>query len=389
MQTGKLRWRFAASALAGVALIVGAWLVFGYNRQPRYEGQPVSYWFRQYYLRYAGPGQDTRHSRREITNALEHLGKQALPYLVGQALNPRQDTALRTNFYELLDKLPDSWHLPKLIDYDDIRDCAVGLIEEIEPKAEDLLPLLRDAANSTNTLLHYRALLIIRDMNHGEDQLVPICARALHYSDDDSRVMALSYLAGRGHLTNAVVPDLLESLKEYTNSDDFYQLAASVLGGVGPGAAAAVPRLRELFEHETNWSIRATLAGSLYQIDTNQTAALAFLTNGLQQQGNPEEVTGPSPVNPSGYYPGHPDDSSYASVAADELANIGTNARPAIPALLEALKSAKSSDLSQIADALTAVGAPADAFLPILREKLKSEDDGDAFLCRARNFGCR
>ena len=360
------------SALMAAVLIAGAWLVFGYNRQPRFEGQPVSYWFREGYRRDAD--EDTRHSTREITNALMHLGTKALPYLVGRALNTRPDSALRTNFYELLGKLPESWHLPKLIDSDDIRDFAVGSIWLIRPKADDILPLVRDAAISTNTLLHHQALLILSQVDDGEEWLAPLFARALHYEDAESRGMALDYLRGRDRLTNAVVPDLIELLKD-TNSEELHGQAASLLGDIGPGAAAAVRLLKELFENETNWSRRATLAGSLWQIDSNQTAALGFLTNGLLQKGKPDE-----PDSPTVNYSGWPADlsripRSYAVLAADELSGIGTNARPAIPALFEALKSAEPFELPEITRALAAVGAPADAFLLILREKLKSDDD--------------
>src|SRR5579863_2640220 len=200
----------------GVLLAAGAWLLLAHSGEPRYEGKTVSYWFREYCLRAEGKRSSFR--RREITNALFHIGTNALPYLTGEVLSTRKDTVLRNGFYGLLGEFPESWHLPQNVSREEMRRRAGELITQMRPDGEIVLPLVRKSVESGNPDVRYRALTILCHSKGGNEMLAPIFARALQYSDSDSRRVAISYFGYFNTSPVGVVPGL-SALLEQTNDD--------------------------------------------------------------------------------------------------------------------------------------------------------------------------
>ena len=362
-------------AVVVLALIGGCWLLFGPSNEPKYEGRPVSFWFRQY-CRKPSNGPDTEDLYR-AREALQKMGTNALPYLVGEALSTNQDSAFKVNYYELLGKLPDSWGMPQFVSRDDIRSFAVNAIANIGFSAKNILPLLTKALQETNTLQYKQAISILRYVGTNDaETLVPYFAKALHDADPDVQFNSLWVLYFLGPVAKAAVPDLIELLGSSQNTKNLHNTVA-VLGNIRGGAVTAIPYLKEMFDKETDWWLRSVIACSLCQIDRQQNEALKFLADSLKEKSVPKPSV---PISPFTYpslethfYDGDPDHLSFAAI---QLGLIGSNALPAAPALIEALKETDAgNELPVIATALKNIGAPADLFLPILKKKLTSKDD--------------
>jgi len=372
VKLGKKRWWLTAFVLALIILPVGIHL-YQTSREPRYEGKPVSYWFKRYCQ--TDFVINLRFEEAEAVEAWRNLGTNALPYLVREALSTRRDTALRTNFYKLLAKLPASWNAPQFVSRDDIRRVAVAAINEINPSGGVILPLVQKALDSKSVLQRRQALEILSDVETGQETLVPAFARALHFPDEDSRDLALEFFQDTGVPTSAAVPDLIDYLKHSeTTNHVSRQMAADALGGMGSGAAAAVPVLQEMFETEKIWGWRIGLATALCRIDSRQTNALDFIVAGLgatddtepgifRYRGHRVEQGPLATFNPVSY-------------SIQQLGIIGTNAAPAIPALIQALNGTNVLVWITAGPALKSMGAPKELYLPKLEEKLKLANDG-------------
>jgi hypothetical protein len=385
VKTRKKRWWLVAFVFAGIILAVG-FVYFETHRGPFYKGKPVSYWFKEY-GRSRGDTDDTNH-QAEIEQAFQEMGTNALPYLAKQGLYTGLYTAWRTNVYKWLSKLPDAWNLPYSFGLEDNSREASELINHLQPAYHIALPVIKPALDSTNATLHYRALDILFSCG-GDDNDLPLIlrcyARALHYRDRESRHMALLMLAGSDNhaLTKAEVPDLLDILNDNKDPDGLYVEAASALGSLGTNAAAAIPPLQTLFAHETNWFARVKLAGALCRIDANQPAALGFLIDGLKDQRSPD-TNAPDVPLPVGVYVSAR--RSHAGFVALELSTTGPNARPATPALMDALNSTNFDVWSTAGLALKGVSAPVETFLPKLEEKLAPEHDPRKLYSFARSI---
>ena len=375
MKIGKKRWWLVALVLALIILPVG-FHFFQISREPRYEGRPVSYWFKRYYQKEFM----ARHfglDETDPTAALWGLGTNALPYLTREALSTKKDTALRTNYYKLLEKLPESWNAPKLVSYDAIREQAVAAIGKVNPPADVILPLVQKALDSKSVVRRRHALEILSGVETGQELLVPCFARALHYLDEESRDMALEFFQDTGAPSSAAVPDLIDFLKHSESTNHVpRQMAADALGKMGADAAPAVPILKEMFVGEKIWGWRVGLATALCRIDGRQTNALAFIVDGL----GTADAAEPEIFRYRGHRVVHePAELNFFNPVAysvQQLEIIGTNAGPAIPALIQALDGTNVLVWITAGPALKSMGAPREQYLPKLEEKLNLANDG-------------
>ncbi len=147
-----------------------------------------------------------------------------------------------------------------------------------------------------------------------------------------------------------LVPSLQQTLQSTNTSVGARLQAAFVLRQMGTTAMPAIPELLNAFSNAPRWQWRYQFAVALCRIDANQTNAFAYLTNGL--------------------FAGRP------SPSAISLGDIGPNARPAVPALLDLLRgTTNASLLSAVPAALQKIGASPDETLAVLRDKLASAPD--------------
>ena len=233
-----------------VALISGGWLFFGHNNEPRYQGKPVSYWFKEYYSP-SHATEDTEpetDSRRAAIKALSAMGSNALPYLVRVAFSTNQDSASRTNFYNLLAKLPDSWHLPQLITQEDIRNASFDAIQKIGPSASDILPLVQSKLDGTNARLRQKAIFILNCVKSKVEMVVPYLAKSIHDSDSAVQNISLAVLGGFGSKASLALPELMDVFEKAPPGDPIRWKVTFVLEQIGSNAAPAILPLKEAFE---------------------------------------------------------------------------------------------------------------------------------------------
>ncbi len=360
-------------AVLALALIGGGWLLFGPSNEPEYEGKPLSYWFRQCYAN------DSDYDVFELREAFKKMGTNALPYLVSEALSTNEDPAFKIKYYELLGKLPESWGMPQLVSKDEIRNSAKDALTLIDFSTKDVLPLLAKVLKETNTLPYKQAISILGNIGTNDaESLGPYFAKALHDADPDVQSLSLQALARMGSAARIAVPDMIELLNHPENTNSFFG-AVAVLGNIRGDAAPAIPCLKDMFEKETNWWLRGMLARSLCQIDRQQNEALDFLVNGLKETNDPPST----PITPMLSIRLAPDEilesvgpPERSQFAAAQLGLIGSNALPAIPALIIKLDETDAGDeLSVISVVLKKIGAPVNSYLPVLKQRLSSKKD--------------
>ena len=338
-----------ASVLA--ALIGGGWLFFGHNGEPRYEGKPVNYWFKEYYSppRYAEPDSD---NHQDALNALRAMGSNALPYLVQVAFSTNQDSASRTNFYNLLSKLPESWHLPRLVTKDEIREASMEVIREIRPSARDILPFIRSELEETNTSQYTLSIFLLGYASNDVELAVPYLAKALHDTNSENQNHAIWALTGIGSKAAPAVPDLIKIFKDAAPTGRIRPDVSFVLGDIGSNAASAIPLLMDAMDRETNWAWRGLYATCVCKIDPKQPHAFDFLIDILTNKADSDQV----------------------QFAAGRLADIGSNAQFSIPIVLNVLLTGDydADTVRRSTASLRRLGASNELILPMLKAKLDS-----------------
>ncbi len=193
MKTGGTRWVVALLLIA--VLGVAGWYLFRHFGEPRYEGQPLSYWFREYCLAKTDqPYHDDDEDK--AVEALTNIGTNALPYLLKEAFKTNEDSSFRTNLNEFFKEFPESWRLPRFVTRRDYSMNASGAIRVINPSAGAILPLMQTELAQTNTPSHSEAITILFGVTNGQENLVPYFTKALQDSNQNDQVTAI-YALGR------------------------------------------------------------------------------------------------------------------------------------------------------------------------------------------------
>jgi HEAT repeat protein len=344
--------------LAAILLALGGSIFLRLRSEPKYHGKSVSYWFHEYCRSGLQMIYDpTRHE--EAADALRHLGTNAVPYLVGRSFAPGYAAPNPPRIQQFFNGLLRALGLPQIITAQVMGDDApIALTDIIKPPAGQLLPLLKEHLQSGDRFERCQSMFILGTVGGDAGLVVPFLQAGLNDKDSRTRLLALQSLGWLGPRAEAAVPTLLALLNNPGNTNHSVSDIAIALGKIGTSnTAPAVPFVKRLFEKETVWGRRCSYAAALLRMDAGQSDALAFLTNGL--------LTHPS--------------ANDRWIAARNLGEIGSNASPAIPALLQALGRTNVLLLALIPHTLQSVGVPAATFLPIMKEHLKVTDDSILF----------
>lgn len=355
MPVGKLRRRIAISALA-IIVIAGIWSGFGYNREPRHEGRPVSYWFREYcYSETEQPFHDDDEEKAE--KAVTAMGTNAVRFLLAMALDTNEDTPVRKITKAFFDEnFPHSRHRPRYVSQEDSRSKATELIGEIAPPAGLVLPSLRDTLSQTNTSGYSQAISVltfIANPTNGSETLAPIFARALHGPDMNTMADACIGLNKLGTINPVAIPDLVSMLSAMPATNRLRDIYTELLGRYGTNAHTALPVLQVLFHGESNMRNRVVFAAAICKISLQDVEAFTYLTNSLTNR----------------------DDYTLRGLAETGLAYIGPRAASAIPALLDDLNTTNAVERSRLVEALNDIGASNDIVSNRVRESLQSTND--------------
>ncbi len=304
--------------LAAVAIVGGGWLVFGHRREPQYQGHTVSYWFKTYcraceWRTYdAGRLEDSQ-------EAMVKLGTNAVPYLLEQAFNTNQDSAMLTNLIRVINSLPRSWPISAPVSQETMRGTAPVFLHRIRPPADQVLPFLERQfrlTNAPNIFARHQAVIALGYIGDGADRAVPLLVESLN--DPDPLLQRIA----------------LDSLWE-----------------IGPKAGGAVPVLEQKLAREPNSFRRLWTAAILFRIE-KRPENLKVLTDSLQES--------------------HP--RGEREDAATFIGLLGPDAWAAVPALIAALPTNDANLDQEIVTALRQIGVPTSNYLPKLKKQLVSDD---------------
>src|SRR5579863_2526556 len=229
--------------VAAILLAAGAWLLFAHSGEPRYEGKTVSYWFQEYCYSVAGPRTDDADEGSALP-ALKALGTNAVPFLVQEALDTNEDSALKSKIEDLADKYRDSLPMPRIPSHEARRYASLDALDEIDAPPELLLAELQDALNGSSPDQQFRAVLILAHAKQQSPASVPGFIRALKFSSRDAR-------------------------------DE----AAYGLGKLRERGGGAIPELQAAFDREGDAGVQIEICAALCEMDPGQTNSLSFLTN--------------------------------------------------------------------------------------------------------------
>ncbi|WP_337176624.1 HEAT repeat domain-containing protein [Paludisphaera sp.] len=245
--------------------------------------------------------------------------------------------------------------VPALIEgLDDPRDgprwTAAAALGKIGPEANAAVPRLSRMTTSAQTADRVVAAAalwrIARDRG-----VLPVLISSIGRAearDRGERYAALDALGEIGPAATEAVPALIHQLS-LVSETHAYQVVR-VLAQIGPDAATAVEPLERISAHSSDGSLRLAAAEALWRITRGEEGVDALIK---ELQGDPRDTR--------------------RTTALATLSQFGPEAAPAVPAIVELLRSDPST-LGASAAVLRRIGPPADSALPVLIEFFKDDD---------------
>jgi HEAT repeat protein len=330
------------TALLGV-VIAGVVVSHLRDREPRFQGKPLSYWFREYarYGAYAYPGQQGEARGDQALKALRAIGTNAVPFLVAECLSTNQDSPLTTNLATALSKVGFAAYVPK----EQMGTAAYEALRELKPPAWVLLPYLTSALAETNSPRRLYALYVLNATGEGAEATVPYLAAALRGANPREQTAAVISAGRLGAPAKGAIPDLIELLSDVNLRRAPSRLwVADTLGGFGTNAASATPVLLDMLAGSDSREWRAA-AEALYKIGGDRRSLAAALVKKLDDSLDADHfsvvtlILRLEPTNAtalSALIEIAKAEPSLRRQAFQELGKLGAAARPAIPMLREA-----------------------------------------------------
>lgn len=263
----------------GLAVLAGG-IVRWVSREPEFEGQPLSLWFKRFYSSGQLSGQLDNDRREEAGFALQSIGSNAVPYLISEALNTRQDSPVKRIAHDLANLFRRS--KTPFISAGTIHGEAAYALREIKPPANTILPLLTNVLRAANTNLWYPALFLLGTIGEGSEEGLPYLVEALRGKDERARNLAAQSLQWLGPHANAALPELIHALDD--PSCPIYYVVPT-LGQFGSEAKAALPILNEKLANLTARE-RLRVAVAICQIDPDSSQATKLIAQALKTKDN-------------------------------------------------------------------------------------------------------
>jgi HEAT repeat protein len=239
------------------------------------------------------------------------------------------------------------------------REKAAWYLSEIGPEAKPAVPLLTELLTDRSDHLRIHAAAALWSIDRQPQTVLPVAVDVLHRaaaSEDPfsllSLLSAIGVLGAMGPEAKEAVPELVALIEDERQGffpKGFYRdVVLEALAAIGPEAKAAVPAVTKLLKAKEGFT-RVLAAYALWRIDRQTQVALAVF---LKELANRKEELVPI-------------------MAARALSDMGPEAKPAVPALLELLKSRDANVRLEAVKTLGAVGPEAAAAVPALREARK------------------
>lgn len=348
--------------------------------------------------------------RRHAIRALGQIGADArlvVPVLndlldkVRQNDDPIGFAQVLIRALDRLDAPPVEWLANRLLRDGDER--AADELARLGPRARPAVARLRPALKDRRPQVRVAAAAVLARIGPPDREVIPVLIEALEHPLEEidyeqvssalchlgptakAEIPALKRLLGKhqevvmmrtivdvlAHFDpegGESVPALISSLRE--KDTDLVQAAIECLSLFGPRARDAAPVLaavirRKLAELEPSEFDGSAAMRCLRRIDPGGKIAIPVLIEALRISNAPEEPASEPDVGLGSY--------EAAETAALLLGSYGADARAAIPALIDTLRTRRKEDASWMARraaalALGQIGGPAKAAIPVLRE---------------------
>ncbi len=363
---GDMKKRYAVLLLILLgAVVTGVLVSRPWHREPSYQGQPLSYWLREYarYGAYPYPNQQGDARGERALAALRAIGTNAVPFLVSVCLSTNLDSPLTTNLVATLGTLGFAPYVPN----EKVGTAAYEALCQIKPPARVLLPYLSAALEETNSPRHLYALYALSATGEGGEAAVPYLGAALKSPNRVEPFYAALAIGRIGPPAKALIPDLIEILERPESLTALRPYAASALARMGTNAASAAPALIAMLS-DGSLQNRQAAATALNEIGYNRRSLLAEM---VKQLNRPDEVERYNmariildlePTNSAamtamiGFAQA---DSDWKVMAIQELGKLGQAGASAEPVLQQALMSAYLPVREAARKALKQIEAPA------------------------------
>ena len=231
----------------------------------------------------------------------------------------------------------------------DRQQAAITLEESIDPAGQAAVPVLIEALKDKDVVLSSRAASALGKIGPAAKAAAPALIATLKDKDRDfiTRSDAARALGKIGAEAKTVVPVLIQALAD--KDLDVRLRAAEALGNIGPEARDAIPALRRAFQkNEGDLFLAPTIVSALGRMGK---PAVPALIDALKS--NQEFVR---------------------EKAATALGKLGPEAREAVPNLIEMLKKDDWKDRQRACQTLGRIGTEGRSAVPALKEAVKDRN---------------
>jgi HEAT repeat protein len=301
----------------GLVTVAVALVVWSRSGEPRFQGQPLTYWVDA--LWNSGANQE------EAKSALKTVEvSKAVPFLLKKV----RQSAIKQKNSAAWSRLP-----PTVKDYVPEPDLDFNLVHNKIPYALSLMgspviPRLQTALQDHNADVQNIALRALGMMGSTAEATLPGVISLLHHTNGDVRlsaVFAVQQIGGtRPEAIQALVGTLLDSNRGPNGTVWVRESAVSALGRLGPAAKAAVPAITGLLDAPDVYTRREVIR-ALWRIDHD--------TNLVDRAVHELETSRHGSQNYK----------SFLNV----LAEMGPAARPAVPAILQSATNLAKVEVSR------------------------------------------
>jgi HEAT repeat protein len=360
---------------------------------------------------------------REVVEALGEIGPAAKPAV--PALNGLLDNAGDDDFDVVLAlNRIGAPPVRKLLDafLRDANPDTANRLSWLGPKGREAVPALRAALTDKRPEVRVSAAVALAQIEPSAPESVPVLIEALRQPDNPelSAGPEAEALAGLGPRAKTAIPKLIRLIRHGSNESGFLEDLLKVLVQVDPEGTACVPVLIEALNHE-ELEVVDTSAQCLALLGPRAVDAVPVLATtvtrdfrkeffndydpqvhaakALRRIGPQARTAIPAligalkycrtiPPDPDGLDRGgldrRVDERNWqtAAAAAQVLGSFGAEAKAAVPALIEAIRTREKDDMNYLVRrkailALGRIGPDAKTVIPVLRD-LRTEPRGMA-----------
>jgi HEAT repeat protein len=246
----------------------------------------------------------------------------------------------------------------RILDDGNVLDLDRRSVRALAESGEAVVPALAESLGSPRAEVRVAAAAVLREMGPEAAPVAEALGAAL---GDENRWVRWYAADGLARLGPAAAPAIEPLIQVLDHPDRYTRRRATVaLGRIGPGARQAAARLEALERDDEDRSVREAAATALSLVNLDALAAAGAARASEQVQELIARLQ---------------EEDEFESVsAARELAQLGREARDAVPALARALHSGNKWLRVAAAEALGAMGRDARSVAAALEQALEDED---------------